>query len=49
MIIPILKTDGALTLVSIFAGLSALGTFLGSIADVLKTVSELNGTISSHF
>lgn len=41
-VIPIPKTGGALPLIPIFAGLSALGSLTGGIANVVKTASEFN-------
>ncbi len=47
-VIPIPKTGGMLPLIPIFAGLSALGALTGGIANVVKTVSELNRNEPSH-
>jgi hypothetical protein len=47
-IIPIPKTGGMLPLLPIFAGLSALGSLTGGIANVVKTVNEFNRTTPYH-
>lgn len=45
-VIPIPKTGGALPLIPIFAGLSALGALVGGSANVAKTVAEVNSAKS---
>jgi len=47
-VISIPKTGGMLPLIPIFAGLSALGSLTGGIANVVKTAKEFNRTAPSH-